>query len=188
MTRKKRAKVPLMVGIDQSKAATGIVVCRYHPVGGPRDLIHNETVKRVGLKKAWNLTNRIVSIVSEQKATVFAIAREEGYFDKKFPDVHGEIERLGGWFESMFYHHYPEARIHRFLALKWRQAAWGHTGSGGTGWNKLSREARESHLKATSLIWARATFSEIADHHQADAMGILCAHGKYLTERGFIIF
>ncbi len=181
---KKKIKTPVLIAFDQSKKETGFTVVRYHPVGGPQELILKGTIKKTTPESVWKEMDKIKLTVA-WKGMPYAMARERGYYDPKSPDAIGALETVGGWIEMAFRQHFGKKPMYRYFPNVWRVQTWGHSGMSGL--KHFGKEEREKHLKNISLGWARAVFKEIEDHHQADSLGILCCLGVKLTKAGVIV-
>ena len=166
---------PILIATDQATSGpTGIVIARYHPVGGAH-LLYAESVQ--GLQEI----RRCIEWIAGKYERPLALGRESGFWSPKTPSAGFTTEQSGGWVEAIADKCWPGIMIRSYMANNfdrkngWRDKLFPGSGCRTTG-----------DWKAYVLQWARACSPLIENEHQADAFGILCATGLDLTAEGVI--
>ena len=156
----------IILGIDQSHAATGIVLIDYDPVRNPVIMKAMTVFKNITSR---NIRAALYRLPLEKCRLM---VREEGFFSADYPDVGLEIERVGGWCEAICEALAPSMPQMRVTAKEWRYRAWGSQAVG----------LRTLQAKKHSILFATEHGIKDPDDHQGDAFGIAIYGGWKLTE------
>lgn len=174
----------LILGIDPSATATGLVLATYEHFKQPEIIyadtfISHETsaqrksvICEVPRLAYYDLIRAKLMEIYGNYPEIDLIAIERGFIGKDRQQATGlEVVRVGGFLEGMCTTLWPDVKIARIYPNDWRDMVHGdHYGT-------------TEQWKERSLQWGQAVSDKITDHHQADALGVLAACGElYCTE------